>query len=127
MLRALIDDHPEGWSTIIGADWSKSPDHGGPGPRNFNRSQDDASPAITQDNASGCGCEWAYAFDEPRLVLYILSSYHGDGTKAIGMFGMGDPAATWRVAGTIDLSKDMTDTDIEAVTKAAELGPGVTA
>ena len=49
---------------------------------------------VTQNNASGSGCEWAYVFDQGP-VLVVLSSYRQDGQKMIGFFGAGDPAAKW--------------------------------
>jgi hypothetical protein len=62
---------------------------------------------VTHENAADIGCEWVYGFDEgPTLV--ILSSYCADdgpfaGHKMIGMFGSGDPKATWKEIGRVPL------------------------
>jgi hypothetical protein len=36
--------------------------------------------------------------------MTILSSYNGDGSKMIGMFGMGTPEAQWGVLAVIHLN-----------------------
>jgi len=57
---------------------------------------------VTQEDAAASGCEYVYGFDEgPTLV--ILSSYHQDGGKMIGMFGMGDSGSVWREIARISL------------------------
>lgn len=70
---------------------------------------------MNQTNASGAGCEWAYAFDEASGIMFVLSSYCGDGgQKMIGAFGMGDEKATWREVARIDLADD-TEPDWESI------------
>jgi len=64
---------------------------------------------ITEKNASGCGCEYVYAFKGD--TMYILSSYRKNGIKMIGMFGCGDTDATWKVIAEIDLNKPAPDWD----------------
>jgi hypothetical protein len=114
MLEVLIDEHPAGWSTITSGDFSLAP--------GYNRSLEgeDRRPhcychgdrseeenLITHKNAADVGCEYVYGFDEgPTLV--VLSSYCADdgpfaGKKMIGMFGSGDPKATWKEIGRIPL------------------------
>lgn len=68
---------------------------------------EDAEP-ITEANASGAGCEYAYVLDGSKMT--ILSSYTDIGSdegvkdqKMIGFFGMGDKNAEWRPIATIDL------------------------
>ena len=51
---------------------------------------------VTPENAAGMGCEYVYVFST-NSVMTILSSYNGDGSKMIGMFGMGNPEAKWGV------------------------------
>ena len=60
---------------------------------------------MTARNASACGCEYIYAFAKDNRTMYVLSSYCSDdeSKKMIGMFGMGDPKAKWKVIGQIDL------------------------
>lgn len=64
---------------------------------------------VTQDNASGSGCEYAYVFEEELHIMHIQSSYcdpksgHG-GKKMIGAFGCGDEKAIWRTIETVDLN-----------------------
>jgi hypothetical protein len=106
MLKFLLDDHT-GWSTINGANFDSAPGfsesgfvtdgpacycHGG---------RHEEGWLVTAANASGAGCEYAYVIDGAQLL--VLSSYHEDGSKAIGMFGMGDPDASWRLIGLVDL------------------------
>jgi hypothetical protein len=72
---------------------------------------------ITEETASGSGCEYAYVFEtlpdpkraEGKDLMYVLSSYCGlgpaQGKKMIGYFGVGDEAATWKVIATLDLRR----------------------
>lgn len=160
MMKALVDDHPAGWSTILGADWSlpagfrdtemmpclicdkpswahyrqqykamkrrvpkgapegvlvlghtPERDYDAPhGPLCYcHGSRSEEANEITEANASDCGVEYAYAFEEDGRVMHILSSYCEDGTKMIGMFGFGDPDAVWKGIGTVDLDGDEPD------------------
>jgi len=118
MLKMLLDDHPAGWSTIVGTDPKLEPGYveldnkSAPNrPRCYchgdrSEPQDDI---LTEANASAVGCEYAYVFDEQRRTMAILSSYCRDGHKMIGMFGMGDPEAAWRLVATIDLDGEEPD------------------
>jgi hypothetical protein len=65
---------------------------------------------VTEENASGMGCEWVYAFDVKggKRLMHILSSYcdpKGEfaGEKMIGAFGCGDPKAIWKDVEVVDL------------------------
>ena len=58
---------------------------------------------LTDKNAAGCGCEWAYVFDESARTMTIMSSYCKSGHKMIGMFGTGDHEAVWLPVVTIHL------------------------
>ena len=106
MLKLLIDEHPAGWSTINDKDFSLK--------AAYNEEVDSKQPTcfchgerkedgheLTEKNASGCGCEYVYAFTGNKMV--VLSSYRENGHKMIGAFGMGDPNATWKVIGEVDL------------------------
>jgi len=119
MLKALIDEHPAGWSHVSG-DWSQEPGftedhekrmHGPKIPACYchgDRSEEEW--LVTQENASGSGCEYVYAFrDNGKPEMLILSSYCENGDKMIGMFGSGDEGATWRVIETVDLSGEEPD------------------
>jgi hypothetical protein len=112
MLQLLLDEHPAGWSTINGKDFSLEPGYSsrpdGTAPICYchgDRSED--AQLVTHEDAADIGCEWVYGFDEgPTLV--VLSSYCADdgpfaGEKMIGAFGMGDPKATWREVARIPL------------------------
>lgn len=157
MLRALIDDHPAGWSTIVDRDFSLTPGYieYGHGPctqcgceawehyyqdweshgrrltteakesmaqdhysalgHSYKQPEDrrpqcychgdrhEATDELTQQTAAGVGCEWAYVFDEIGRVMQVLGSFHKDGKKMIGMFGMGDPDSQWELAATVPL------------------------
>jgi len=58
------------------------------------------------------GCEYAYVFST-NGVMTILSSLNGDGSKMIGMFGMGNPEAKWGVLAVVPL--DSTEPDWKAL------------
>ncbi len=108
MLKVLIDEHPAGWSTINDKDWDKPIGYDEDGPNCYcHGSRSEEPQKITERNASGCGCEYVYAFVDD--TMYILSSYCQDGGKMIGMFGMGDDDATWRIIATVDLKGDEPD------------------
>lgn len=122
MMRILVDEHPAGWSTINGADFNllsgftelanrkieAEDEADGVRPECYCHG-DRAEEAweVTQKNASGSGCEWAYAFasgSHPQHdVMLILSSYRPSGQKMIGFFGQGDPQAVWAPVATIGL------------------------
>jgi hypothetical protein len=125
MLKVLIDDHPAGWSTLVGADfklpigykesekwdkdWYKKPYpaqcycHGG---------RHEEAWELDQDNASGGGVEWVYAFSPASgdHIMTVLASFCDPddpkfaGKKMIGYFGMGDPKAIWTVIAEIPLN-----------------------
>ena len=92
---------------------------------------------VNQDNASGSGVEWAYVFTSSYAVeasdparqatrqdaMLVLSSYTPSGRKAIGMFGMGDPRAHWRLAAVVDLKSPEPDWD--AIQEGAPLATQV--
>jgi hypothetical protein len=64
---------------------------------------------VTQENAAGSGVEYVYAFSGSKM--WILGSFCGDGSKMVGMFGMGDENATWEVIAEIDLNAPEPDWD----------------
>lgn len=66
---------------------------------------------ITLQNAAGSGCEYAYVISPEKRVMYVLSSYCEDGEKMIGMFGMGDENATWKLLAEVDLDGNEPDWD----------------
>jgi len=163
MLRLLLDEHPAGWSTIVGKDPTMTPgfvddydvdrrcticgmkvwehyrqyygkDGRAPLPERFAHvpkdiylltdhsperetlaidhrpscychgdRHEDIDQVLTEKDATACGCEYAYVFNEEARTMSILSSYCRDGVKMIGMFGMGDPEAIWQPVAVIDL------------------------
>lgn len=62
---------------------------------------------VTEENASGSGCEYAYVFDEATKEMYVLSSYRGNGNgkKMVGWFGCGDEKATWNTLAVVKLDE----------------------
>jgi hypothetical protein len=76
------------------------------GPEPFN----DGAWEVTEKNASGSGCEYAYVFDG-NGTMEIQSSYHSGGDKMIGAFGVGDEKATWRTIAVVNLDGDEPDWD----------------
>lgn len=111
MLDVLLDQHPAGWSTINGADFTLAPGYGNkdaPACYCHGERSEEANP-ISEDNAADCGCEYVYAFDVAACRMLVLSSYNDDGTKMIGMFGAGNPKAAWRIIGDVDLNAELPD------------------
>lgn len=69
---------------------------------------------VTEENAAGSGCEYAYVIDGRKMT--VLSSYtsigSSDGTtseKMVGFFGMGDDNAEWRPIGHVDFDEPEPD------------------
>ena len=110
MLRMLIDQHPAGWSVVVGARFDLTP-----GFRDRSKSEetddrpqcychgDRHSPGwtVTQQNAGDSGIEYAYVFDGRKML--VAGSFCRSGDKMVGMFGMGDPDAVWSVIAEVDL------------------------
>ncbi len=130
LLRVLLDEHPAGWSTINGADFNLLPGFTELSNRN-DEANDEARGIrptcychgdrteeaweVTQTNASGSGCEWAYAFApgaQPQHdVMVVLSSYRSSGQKMLGFFGQGDPQAVWAPVAVVALQGQEPDWD----------------
>ena len=120
MLKVLLDDHPAGWSSLNSTDFDQQPGFTEP-MNSANQSADqpqcychgdreEEGWLITDENASGSGCEWAYVFTSTKAVdgkrhdtMLVLPSYSPDG-KMIGMFGMGDDQAVWPVVAVVNLN-----------------------
>jgi len=110
MLRFLIDDHPAGWSTINGADFNERAGYDEDGPKCYcHGGRDEEGWEVTEENASGSGCEYAYVFTEDGQTMLVLSSYRNDRKKMIGMFGCGDENATWEIIGIVNLNNPEPD------------------
>jgi len=103
MLLFLIDRHPAGWSTINAEE-----------PKAFGVPADpdedlDFDP-MTEKNAAGSGCEFAYVFDPERPdEMQVWSSYCKDGEKMVGAFGMGDPGGEWKCMAVVSLVAEPPD------------------
>jgi hypothetical protein len=107
MLKFLLDDHI-GWSSINDSDWKEEPGYGEEGPQCYcHGERDELGWWSTEKDASESGCEWAYVFKDTTML--ILSSYTSSGNKMIGMFGFGDPNATWKCVAMIDLDGEEPD------------------
>lgn len=127
-LRVLLDEHPAGWSTINGKDFTLAPGYSGLNFNTFERKDGTldwdayyASPEnlrpqcychgsrseeawdLPLNKAAGSGCEYAYIISPETRSMHVLSSYRGDGTKMVGFFGLGDADADWRLLATVDL------------------------
>lgn len=62
---------------------------------------------VTAENASGSGVEFAYVLEGARML--VLGNYHDDGSKAVGMFGFGDPDASWKILADVNLDGETPD------------------
>jgi len=118
MLGFLIDEHPAGWSTINDTDFNKSAGYcefdlikpKEKGPQCYcHGTRKEKAWRVTEKNAAGSGCEYAYVFDGEENKMFVLSSFHRDGNKAVGMFGMGDEKAVWEAIAVIDLNQPAPD------------------
>ncbi len=143
LLRVLLDEHPAGWSSIVGADFDLLPatEGGAAASQGILPPEESQGFApvcychgygaraepdweVTQANASWSGCEWAYAFvtaSRPeREVMLVLSSYLRSGQKMVGGFGRGDSSALWAIVALVAL--DGCEPDWEGL-DAAGLSP----
>ena len=137
MLGVLLDDHLAGWSSLHAADFDQQP--GFAEPMNSESASADRPQCychgdrqeeewlVTDENASGSGCEWAYAFTSAKTTdgnghntMLVLSSYTPDG-KMIGYFGMGDDEAVWPVVAVVDLNGK--EPNWEQIERATPLDP----
>ena len=127
MLKVLIDQHPAGWSSVVGADFTLKPgfknwDLDGKGTETDARPQcychgdrHEADQAVTEKEADEVGVEYAYLFDGSKML--IAEPVYDDGSMMLGMFGCGDADAVWSVIAEIDL--DGPEPDWEALNRAA--------
>lgn len=107
MLKYLIDEHPAGWSTINGADFTLKPGFGERSrPQCYcHGTRHEDGNTLNESTAQGSGCEWAYVFSmaDGQPIMRVLSSYHPTGGKMIGMFGCGNPDAKWYSVAVVSL------------------------
>jgi hypothetical protein len=106
MLKALIDDHPAGWSDLNGCNVERPEGSFGPisGGECYCHGRNDPAQEINEKNASACGVEYVYVIDIQTGNMTILSSYNPSGSKMIGMFGSGNPDATWKPIAVVNLT-----------------------
>ena len=153
MLQVLLDEHPTGWSSLsclgtppglerglINALTTGDPldPPGESGPSCYcHGDRNEEAWEVNQDNAAASGIEWSYVFTSSYEVdpggpagqatrqdaMLVLSSYTPSGRKAIGMFGMGDPRAHWRLAAVVDLLGP--EPDWNAIQEAVPAAPEV--
>lgn len=99
MLKFLIDEHPNGWSSI--GNYLKS---GRVGKDDY-YAKGNESPAMTEKNSSGSGVEYAYVFAGDTMEIWSTYTETSKGTqKMIGMFGMGDEKASWKAIAKVNLN-----------------------
>lgn len=107
--RTLIDEHPAGWSTINGADWSKPPGYrSGSGPscychggraedENLISSRDEDKPS----DSTPLFIEWVYVLGDLAMVVY--AHYKApDGRyrwRAVGSYPWSGPEPKWETVG----------------------------
>lgn len=119
-VEILLDEHPAGWSSIIG-DWSKEP--GFVEMSNPNREElrdrpqcychgDRNEDEQVFDNTDS-GCEFAYVIDENTNKMTVYETQHSDGGHAMGMFGFAT-GGNWQVIGKVDLT-DLYHNDDKAI------------
>jgi len=115
MLTTLLDEHPAGWSTICGKDWSLAPGWGDGRKRpqcHCHGGRSEEEQVVTQEDAADCGCEYAYVFPPGEPRFHVLTSVSEGDVKMIGMFGFGDPSASWRYVATVELDEAAPDWEL---------------
>jgi hypothetical protein len=137
MLKYLMEDHT-GWSTIVGANFKLKPgyedimnrqcgkcrkrekthegaDHAFEPARRpkcyCHGDRAEVNEPFTQAEASSMGVEWAYVLDPATRLMYVLGSFDRNGSKMIGMFGAGNPDATWTECAAVALDGPAPDWD----------------
>jgi hypothetical protein len=121
-----LDEHPAGWSTIIGADfklpagfnevkyakkdgrtdWS-NPLPYGPICYCHGQRSEEGSLIVNDgkhDIIAGSGLEWAYVFDSEQGRMYVLQARQANETRAIGAFGIGPDGCHWYEAAALSLN-----------------------
>ena len=110
--KRIVDDTPQGWSTI-NKDWdlepvnmrelenfmdNKAPEHYAP---------DEGDMVFTEKSSPGeSGMEYLYLISEKGIDIYE-AFYHSEGEHMVGMFGMGAPdigegeGCVWRYMGSV--------------------------
>ena len=111
LTKLLIDEHPAGWSSINGVDWSQpigyvtGLEHND-APQCFCHG-DRAAEGWVADQNSECGAEFAYAFEksieDETDLLHIYERQYGDGGHKMEFFGMTSSEGGWTLIKTIDL------------------------
>ena len=111
LTELLIDEHPAGWSSINGVDWTQPVGYvtgvdDNDAPQCFchgDRSED----GWVADQDSECGAEFAYAFEssieDETDLLHIYERQYGDGSHTTEFFGMTSSDGGWSLIKTIDL------------------------
>ena len=112
LTKLLIDEHPAGWSSINGVDWSQ-PIGYVTGIDDNNAPQcfchGDRSETVDQPytDQTDCGAEFAYAFEssieDETDLLHIYERQYGDGSHTTEFFGMTSSDGGWALIKTIDL------------------------
>lgn len=127
MLRVLLDEHPAGWSTINGADFSLPAGYhnttteeianGTPkGPACYcHGDRNETGNEVTEETASDTGCEFVYVFDVherigdqsqanalPEVRMLITTNYARNRTAAPDTFGTATDK--WRTIAIVDLN-----------------------
>lgn len=79
-LVSLIDEHPAGWSNIIGANWTITPGYGTYGPNCYCHGEraEAARPLITERSFDEMFIEYVYVIDLERGTMKVISMYAND-------------------------------------------------
>lgn len=125
MMQVLCDEHPAGWSTINGKNFSLAS-----GFTEDSRKRDkserpecychgdrsEEAMTLTHDGDDG-GAEWAYVIDEHAGTMAILEKRWEDGKHATGFFGIEQgEGSRWTIRAIVHLN------DMEPNWKAIESG-----
>lgn len=107
----FIDGNPQGWSSINSSNDPNSPkifrddwNSNGEGFNSYDSGEGDMS-FTEKDNLTESGIEFLYLIDKENSIMDVMSSYNEDGSKMIGMFGVGNSNSNWKVIASISLNE----------------------
>lgn len=109
LVKILVDEHPAGWSNIVGADFQWAPGYIG---------HDTVAKQVTEAfnaNVAHCFChgerndepflirhtgqveEWAYVFDAKRRTMKVLYGVKGERWEDVGTFSFDETEPDWAI------------------------------
>ena len=121
MLSLLIDDHPAGWSSINGVDWTqpigyvadyeKGRELNAPQCFCHGDRREEVDEPYTQDTE--CGAEFAYVFEKDTEleedIMHVYEKQYEDGEHTTEFFGLTTGRGGWKLIKSINLRGEEPD------------------